>query len=790
MKKQKFISLTVSAALLLSPFAYTLHVPTLNLKVDAVSAASEEAPAAPAKPAATPKAEPTAKPTAKPTPKPTVKPTPKPTEKPAATPQPTVKPEATVKPVATAKPVVTTPAKPEATTKPAATLVPAATAKPVATPAPTATAKPVATPAPTATAKPVATPQPVTVQENVYEDGIYVAYGNAYSKGTEGVKVAIKDGKITDIELMRTSPSLIDRDARYNYSGVWQAYKLMHERLLGKTRDQAAAVDAVSGATRTSDGWKLSVDRAFERALKVKPDDAIYFTGEHMGIDPERKYAVFSTYDENKLAAVKVYPLNSAGDIVEEKAFTPEQTATVAAITPALLGSGTAAKPVAGLEGDFKAAVNAFWDAEQNAKINNSSAYIDGFYSSYGTARTVGVERADVIIRNGKLVDVKLYRLGSNLIDRGNTAYADVVKANAPMTAKFLANGSYISNYDEKVDGVSGATESSHGWNQAIERAFEKALKDKGEEKYFDGKFAGVDNGSKLLLLVDLAGDKVTGVKLSLFGADKKLIADDKLTAEQKSVVDRLTADLLVKGVQLADIAGQEELSGAARAALTDALYNASKEQGAYKDGKFTAYGDAYDKGSNRADVTLRNGKIVDIALYRVGMNLVDRGAAAYPEVVKAIPQLTEKFLAAGTREGVQDVDAISGATSSSTALKAAVDRAYGKAEVVEKEKAAYFDGIFIGVSNDKLVNVMVTTKYGIPVKMMVYYLDNNGNTRKEAQLTEAERAVKAEIEGGSTPGLHKYGYRAAVFGKNDAEKEISAKAIEAIKSALEAAGK
>ncbi|MFC3748353.1 FMN-binding protein [Paenibacillus sp. GCM10012306] len=784
MKKQKLISLTVSAALLLSPFAYTLNIPALNLKVDAVSAASEEAPAAPAKPAATPKAEPAAKPTAKPTPKPTVKPTPKPTEKPVATPQPTVKPAATVQPAASAKPVVTTPAKPAATTGPAAT------AKPVATPVPAATAKPVATPVPAATAKPVATPQPVTVQENVYEDGIYVAYGNAYSKGTEGVKIAIKDGKITDIELMRTSPSLIDRDARYNYSGVWQAYKLMHERLLGKTRDQAADVDAVSGATRTSDGWKLSVDRAFERALKVKPADAVYFSGEHMGIDPERKYAVFSTYDENKLTAVKVYPLNSAGDIVEEKAFTPEQTATVAAITPALLGSGTAAKPVAGLEGDFKAAVNAFWDAEQNAKIDNSSAYIDGFYSSYGTARSVGVERADVIIRNGKLVDVKLYRLGSNLIDRGNTAYADVVKANAPMTAKFLANGSYIANYDEKVDGVSGATESSHGWNQAIERAFEKAQKDKGEEKYFDGKFAGVDNRSKVLLLVDLAGDKVTGVKLSLFSADKKLIADDKLTADQKSIVDRLTADLVAKGVELTDIAGQEELSAAARAALTDALANASKEQGAYKDGKFTAYGNAYDKGSNRADVTLRNGRIVDVALYRVAMNLVDRGAAAYPEVVKAIPVLTEKFLAAGTREGAQEVDAISGATSSSVALKAAVDRAYGKAEIVEKEKAAYFDGIFIGVSNDKTVNVMVTTKYGVPVKMMVYYLDKNGNTRTEAQLNEAERAVKTEIEGGSTQGLHKYGYRAAAFGNNDAEKEISAKAVEAIKSALEAAGK
>ena len=734
---KKLISLTVCAVLLLSPFAYTLNVPALNLEVDAVSAASEEA--------ETPAAKPTAKPAA----------TPKATAKPAATPK--------------------------------ATAAPAATSKATAAPA----ATPKATVVPVTSAAPLATAKPVTVKENVYQDGVYVAYGDAYSKGTEGAKIEIKDGKITSIDLLRTSPKLIDRDARNNYSSLWQAYGLMKDRLLGKTRDGAAAVDAVSGATRSSNGWKMSVDRAFERALKVKVTDAVYFDGVHMGIDPQGKYSVFATYESNKLTAVKVYPLNSAGDFIDEKAYTAEQVAAIAAITPELLAKGTAAQPVAGLEADFTAAINAFWDAEQNAAINNTSAYVDGFYSAYGTARSVGVERADIVIRNGKLVDVKLFRLGNNLIDRGTTAYADVVKANAPMTAKFLANGSYFANYDEKVDGISGATESSHSWNEAVERAFEKALKVPTEGQYFDGKFAGVDNQSNIMMLIDVASDEVTSIKISLFGADKKLIADDKLTAEQKTLVSTLTAGLTEKGIQMADITGQEDLSAAARAALTDALTNASKVQGMYKDGTFTAFGDAYDKGTNRADVTLRNGKIVNVALYRVGMNLVDRGSAAYPEVVKAIPQLTASILAAGTREAVQEVDAVSGATSSSDALKAAVERAYGKAEVVEANKAAYFDGIFIGVSTDKLVNVMATVEHGVPVQMLVYYLDKDGKTRTINQLTEAELAVKSEIESTSTGySLHKYGYRPAAFGNNDAEKAVSAKVVEAIKAALESAGK
>lgn len=85
----------------------------------------------------------------------------------------------------------------------------------------------------------------------------------------------------------------------------------------------------------------------------------------------------------------------------------------------------------------------------------------------------------------------------------------------------------------------------------------------------------------------------------------------------------------------------------------------------------------------------------------------------------------------------------------------------------------------------------MVTVKNNIPVLMLVYYLDGAGKVKTPYLLTPAELAVKTEIEStSSTNGLHKYGYRPAAFGANDAEKDVSAKAVEAIKAALEAAGK
>ncbi|MCI3923582.1 FMN-binding protein [Paenibacillus sp. TRM 82003] len=675
------------------------------------------------------------------------------------------------------KPAATT-AKPQVKAeKPAAT-----TAKPAATKPAAAEAE-----AEAPQASEVQAPVP-TKTDSLYRDGIYVAYGNAYSKGTEGARVTIRNGVAAGVELLRTTPTLIDRDARYNYGGLWQAYETMKSRLIGKTREEAAAVDTVSGATRSSDGWKLAVDRAFVRAMSTKPADRTYFEGEHMGVDPEGKFMVFARYDATRLTGVKVYPVVK-GSAVEEKAMTADQAKLANVIANELLYRGAAAKASAGYESDFAAAVKAFEDAEKNALVDYGAKYVDGFYSAYGEARDKGVERADIVVRNGKLVDVKLYRLGANLIDRGDTAYADVVAAKAPMAAKLLANGSYIENYTD-ADAISGATESSLSWNVAVERAFQKALKQPLAASTFDGTFAGVDNRSEVLLLVGRSGDKTVSVSAHLFGSDGKLIKADALSGAQRTFVAAIGEALTAKGVAAEPIAGFEALSAAAKAAYADALSNASTKQGNYKDGTFTAYGDAYDKGTNQANVTLRNGNIVALGLYRVGVNMVDRGATAYAEVVKAIPELTEQFLAGATRKNAREVDAVTGATSSSAAFKTAVERAYKKAEILEPYKTAYFNGIHAGTDSGKTVYVMATVEKNVPVKFQVYFLDENGKIKADDALTEAELAVRAELQQEPAAGeMHKYAYRPAAFGETEEVKGVSAKAVEAIKAALEAGG-
>ncbi|MNE27240.1 FMN-binding domain protein [compost metagenome] len=142
------------------------------------------------------------------------------------------------------------------------------------------------------------------------------------------------------------------------------------------------------------------------------------------------------------------------------------------------------------------------------------------------------------------------------------------------------------------------------------------------------------------------------------------------------------------------------------------------------------------------------------------------------------------------TRDKAAEVDVVSGATSSSKAFSAAVDRAYKKAEISETYKTAYLNGIFAGVNGDKSAYVMVTIENNIPVKMEVFYLDSKGKIKADDALTADELAVKKEIETSPESGMHKYGYRPAAFGDTAGIKAASTKVIDAIKVALEAAGR
>lgn len=88
-----------------------------------------------------------------------------------------------------------------------------------------------------------------------YKDGIYEGIGNGFRPGLK-VSVTVKNGKISDIQIVSSNET-----PRYSD----QATSIVPDEII---KSQSANVDAVSGATRTSDGIIEAVQNALSQAQK------------------------------------------------------------------------------------------------------------------------------------------------------------------------------------------------------------------------------------------------------------------------------------------------------------------------------------------------------------------------------------------------------------------------------------------------------------------------------------------------------------------------------------------
>lgn len=113
--------------------------------------------------------------------------------------------------------------------------------------------------------------QPIAV---VYKDGTYTAEGDPWQYGKEDATVIIKGGKITDITLRRLDTN--GKEVNYNdwtgqtkdnktYPNLKQYRVDMAKRMIDA---QSSEVDTISGATVSTNNWKLAVRRALEKATK------------------------------------------------------------------------------------------------------------------------------------------------------------------------------------------------------------------------------------------------------------------------------------------------------------------------------------------------------------------------------------------------------------------------------------------------------------------------------------------------------------------------------------------
>lgn len=108
--------------------------------------------------------------------------------------------------------------------------------------------------------------------ETTYRDGIYEASGDKWEYGSEKASITIENDKIKNIDLKR-----IDANGKEVDYDMWagqevdgmvfpnlKEYRIsMKDEMIEK---QTYDVDSITGATVTTDNWKIAVQRALKEA--------------------------------------------------------------------------------------------------------------------------------------------------------------------------------------------------------------------------------------------------------------------------------------------------------------------------------------------------------------------------------------------------------------------------------------------------------------------------------------------------------------------------------------------
>mgnify|MGYP000887940011 FL=1 len=152
--------------------------------------------------------------------------------------------------------------------------------------------------------------------------------------------------------------------------------------------------------------------------------------------------------------------------------------------------------------------------------VLSHAQYIDGTYEGWGDAGDKSICYAKVFIEDGKIVGVILREFNDRMVEKDWTTYPWPQAAEAARTLGLQ----FVENQAAKADIITGATGSSTGYIQAVERALIKASPNKPNQKYFDGVFMGrsdvASRGYYKVVWVTLKDDKIVDYKAQRVLAD------------------------------------------------------------------------------------------------------------------------------------------------------------------------------------------------------------------------------------------------------------------------------
>ncbi len=316
--------------------------------------------------------------------------------------------------------------------------------------------------------------EPAPVDENGLglADGTYEGNSDANRQGYVWVEVTVSDGEITDVAMKEFRGDGTEKTSdNYDYDEWFQAVEELPQAVVD---EQSADVDAVAGATGTSEKFKQAVRRALgEEDEETGP----YADGDHTGYsDPGPRGYVSARVVVQRGTITHVELREFQGDGTEKtpETYDYEEWAEAAEDLPwAVLEEQSAnVDVVAGATSTSNKFMQAVRRALGEEAAFDMGPYEDGTYvgRSDETERGDWVE-AEVNILLGTIVAVSMeeYRADGEPKSPETYDYEPWVEA-----AEALPQA-VVDAQSADVDAVAGATSTSNLFIQAVERALEDA---------------------------------------------------------------------------------------------------------------------------------------------------------------------------------------------------------------------------------------------------------------------------------------------------------------------------
>ncbi|NLJ74974.1 MAG: FMN-binding protein [Firmicutes bacterium] len=152
--------------------------------------------------------------------------------------------------------------------------------------------------------------------------------------------------------------------------------------------------------------------------------------------------------------------------------------------------------------------------------VSAAATWVDGTYVGWSDAGPKSIQSAKVYIEDGKIAAVTLREFTDKHIEKDWSTYPWEPAGEAARTL----GQQFVANQAAQADVVTGATHSSNGWIQAVERALVKAENKEHDKTYFDGTFLGRSDvssrGYYKVVWVTIKDDKIVDYSVQRVLAD------------------------------------------------------------------------------------------------------------------------------------------------------------------------------------------------------------------------------------------------------------------------------